>query len=573
MEDLENKVVNLYDATSDIPQEEFKLAHEESNIHDTKFETRPIGWLEDSFRRFCKNKASVVGAIIIFIIALFAIIAPIASPWAKDDKFNDPNLKQCLPKLFNGYSGFWDGTSRETIGELEFNIKSYSDANRPYFPLESAKRIEKTIVTSLDKDNDGDGVIDTETKTLVTYSVQLDSYAFGTKVITTNKMEDFQAIVDYEKEHGISYAENPKKSILKPVIDYYQWCEDDYGEIFTVLDEMGVDYFSLLTIADSMRNFYNQNPNVYYKVLPSKERSGKWNSNQFVPYLDENGNIQPLYAKDDDGNIKLYEEDSTGKIEFRVDYFDYFTLTKGFKPTFIFGANAEGKDIFYRLAKGARFSLLLGIGISFVNFIIGLIWGAISGYYGGTADLIMERITDIIANVPTIIIMTITQIQLVSNAKVSGAIGPIGTVTIALLISFVYNGWVGVASTTRMQFYRFKGQEYVLASRTLGAKDRRLIFKHILPNAVGTLVTSSVLMIPGVIFSESSLSYLGIINFRTSGICSVGALLNEGQGAISTYPHMMLFPALVISLLMISFNLFGNGLRDAFNTTLRGSED
>ena len=130
-----------------------------------------------------------------------------------------------------------------------------------------------------------------------------------------------------------------------------------------------------------------------------------------------------------------------------------------------------------------------------------------------------------------------------------------------------------MASTTRMQFYRFKGQEYVLASRTLGAKDRRLIFKHILPNAIGTLVTSCVLMIPGVIFSESSLSYLGIINFSTSGINSIGALLEEGQPTFSDYPHMILFPALVISLLMISFNLFGNGLRDAFNTTLRGSEE
>ena len=125
-----------------------------------------------------------------------------------------------------------------------------------------------------------------------------------------------------------------------------------------------------------------------------------------------------------------------------------------------------------------------------------------------------------------------------------------------------------------MQFYRFKGQEYVLASRTLGAKDRRLIFRHILPNAIGTLVTSSVLMIPGVIFSESSLSYLGIIDFSTSGMSSIGTLLNEGQSAGLQYnPHVLLFPCIIISLLMICFNLFGNGLRDAFNTTLKGAEE
>ena len=145
---------------------------------------------------------------------------------------------------------------------------------------------------------------------------------------------------------------------------------------------------------------------------------------------------------------------------------------------------------------------------------------------------------------------------------------------LAFLVAFVYSGWVGVAGTTRMQFYRFKGQEYVLASRTLGAKDRRLIFKHILPNAIGTLVTSSVLMIPSVIFSESSLSYLGIINFTTSGISSIGSLLEEGQTAgLSSHPHLLLFPCIIISLLMICFNLFGNGLRDAFNTSLKGSEE
>ena len=123
-----------------------------------------------------------------------------------------------------------------------------------------------------------------------------------------------------------------------------------------------------------------------------------------------------------------------------------------------------------------------------------------------------------------------------------------------------------------MQFYRFKNQEYVLASRTLGARDARLIFVDILPNAMGTLITSSVLMIPGVIFSESSLSYLNIVNLSTSNITSVGTLLNDGSNFVATYPHMIMFPAIFISILMITFNLIGNGLRDAFNPTLRGGE-
>jgi oligopeptide transport system permease protein len=124
-----------------------------------------------------------------------------------------------------------------------------------------------------------------------------------------------------------------------------------------------------------------------------------------------------------------------------------------------------------------------------------------------------------------------------------------------------------------MQFYRFKGQEYVLASRTLGAKDLRIMFKHIFPNALGTIVTSSVLVIPGVIFQESTLTYLGIVNLDSSTTTSVGTMLANGRQYLSSDPHIILFPALFISLLMISFNLFGNGLRDAFNPALRGSDE
>ena len=130
-----------------------------------------------------------------------------------------------------------------------------------------------------------------------------------------------------------------------------------------------------------------------------------------------------------------------------------------------------------------------------------------------------------------------------------------------------------MASRVRMQFYRFKNQEYILAARTLGAKDFRLMFKHIFPNSLGTIITGSVLVIPGVIFSETSLTYLNIVNLDSTTMSSVGSMLSTGQAAmLAGYPHALVFPALFISLLMISFNLFGNGLRDAFNPSLRGAE-
>ena len=123
-----------------------------------------------------------------------------------------------------------------------------------------------------------------------------------------------------------------------------------------------------------------------------------------------------------------------------------------------------------------------------------------------------------------------------------------------------------------MQFYRFKNQEYVLAARTLGAKDPRIMFKHIFPNAIGTLVTSCALIIPGMIYSEVNLSYLGIINLSTGNLSSVGTMLAQGQASLMDFPHIIAFPSVFLALLMLSFNLFGNGLRDAFNPSLRGTE-
>ena len=128
---------------------------------------------------------------------------------------------------------------------------------------------------------------------------------------------------------------------------------------------------------------------------------------------------------------------------------------------------------------------------------------------------------------------------------------------------------MGVAGRTRTQFYRYKGREYVLASRTLGSSDFRLIFKHILPNSMGTIITGSVLMITSVIYSEATLAYL---NLGLQGTQSFGVMMSDNQSYLQSFPYLVLEPAIIISLLMISFNLFGNGLRDAFNPSLKGSE-
>ena len=164
---------------------------------------------------------------------------------------------------------------------------------------------------------------------------------------------------------------------------------------------------------------------------------------------------------------------------------------------------------------------------------------------------------DILAAVPFIVVATLFQLQMAQRA------GPV----LSLLFAFVLTGWIGIASRVRTQFYRYKNAEYVLAARTLGASDPRLILRHILPNAIGTIITGTILIIPGVIFSESMLSYLGIVNLEAAGITSIGTMLASGRSYLGTFPHIIAFPAVFIALLQIGFNLFGNGLRDALNPT------
>ena len=225
-------------------------------------------------------------------------------------------------------------------------------------------------------------------------------------------------------------------------------------------------------------------------------------------------------------------------------------------PKYLFGTDGAGHDLITVALSSLKTSLLVAIISSAVCLVIGLIWGSISGYFGGTVDLLMERFTDILGGIPWIVMMTLIILHLGNN---------IVTFAFALIMT----GWIGTASRTRTQFYRFRGREYVLASRTLGANDARLIFRHILPNGLGTIVTGSVLMIPGCIFSEASISYLGL---GLKGVDSFGVLLSTNQKYIGSYPVLIIVPAIIISLLMISFNLFGNGLRDALNPTLKGGE-
>ncbi len=256
-------------------------------------------------------------------------------------------------------------------------------------------------------------------------------------------------------------------------------------------------------------------------------------------------------------------------INYKVELNGRYSLGFDETPYFLFGTDVFGKDLFVLIWLGLRTSLLLGFLATLFNIVIGIIWGATSAYYGGQVDMLMERFTDIWGSFPSITMIGIITVL-------------IGPGFLALFVFVVYDGWIGAAKVTRFQFYRYKGSEYVLAARTLGSSDGRIIFKHILPNALGTIVTRVVLSIPSVIFLEVNLSFLGfgIGNGQSLSIgpieltgTSIGVILNDGQQQIfAGNLWLVIFPAMIVAILMITFNMFGNALRDALNPQLRGSE-
>ena len=239
-------------------------------------------------------------------------------------------------------------------------------------------------------------------------------------------------------------------------------------------------------------------------------------------------------------------------VDVKVDYYLY----TGCGETFWFGTDYLGRDLWTRLWRGTRISLLIAIISVLTNVVIGVIYGSIAGYYGGKVDMVMMRVCEIIQSFPRVVIATLF-------------IMVFGTGLFSIIMSLLISGWISTARMIRSQFYRFKDREYVLAARTMGISDRSIIFRYILPNSLGPIITSTMIAVPSAIFTESFLAYIGL--GLQAPEPSIGVLLSEGQKVLLNYPFQSLFPGIVISVLMICFNLFGNGLRDAMDPTLRGT--
>ena len=241
-------------------------------------------------------------------------------------------------------------------------------------------------------------------------------------------------------------------------------------------------------------------------------------------------------------------------------------------PHFL-GTDKLGRDYAIRVMMGSRISLLVGLVASAIVLVIGSIYGSVSAFFGGWVDMVMMRITDIIYTVPDILIIILLAVAFEEPMKQLATlpgfewIQKLGVNLISIFVVFALLYWVGMARIVRSQVLMLKESEYVTAARALGASNGRIIKKHLLTNCIGTLIVTTTLQIPSAIFTESFLSFLGI------GVAvpmpSLGSLASDAINGFRTYPHLLLAPALLISLIILSFNLFGDGLRDAFDPKLK----
>ena len=639
------RIVDAKGVEEVVDSKAFELVQKNKVIHDVKFETKTTTYFKDAFKRFCKNKSSIVAGIIIGLLLIMAFTVPFIS----QHDLKTPHLTQRLlgPRVFKAGTGFWDGTKKyeniiyDPVTEAPAGFKSnaivkvyevrdvylddfsqYSHGGIFIFEGSKAKKTEGNyaydylkhknpirftqengvsvaikfadeseyqtnvnkipeyrIVFQKGSETDNYVVLRDWTNVIEDYEFNISQYLIDNEISYINgyirldiktdgvspygalyidsfiytttldpEVEENEEFIEYLDDISIDDANATKllpttavgywhstgtMRVIKTYVSYYDFLYDHYE------DQLG--YSSGYEIGQSIMNDYIAKGWCEYDFTVGPESFKK---------------LSDLCPVDD--VLEQKEADIAGNTVINLSCEVQIYKVLGFKtmPKFILGTDASGFDLFTRAFSSLRTSFGVAIIISAVCLAFGLVWGSISGYFGGNVDLAMERFVEILGGMPWIVLMTLIIIKWGNS---------IGTFAIASCIT----GWIGTAGTTRTQFYRFKGREYILSSRTLGSSDLRLIFRHILPNALGTIVTGSVLKIPLVIFSEATLAYLGL---GLQGVQSFGVMLSENQIYINSYSYLILFPAFIISLLMISFNLFGNGLRDALNPSLKGSD-
>lgn len=250
-------------------------------------------------------------------------------------------------------------------------------------------------------------------------------------------------------------------------------------------------------------------------------------------------------------------------------------LVKGVFPH-VFGTDSAGRDLMARTMFGAQVSIIIGIAAALIVLVIGSIYGAISGLAGGAVDFIMMRIVELIYSIPEVLIVLLLQVVMkdplqawfdAHKTGIGGVLGDLGAGIVSIFITFALLYWVTMARIVRGQVLQLKKQEYVTAAVALGAGNGRIIRRHLLPNSVGALVITTCLQIPSAIFLESFLSFLGL--GVSAPMASLGSLCSDALETITLFPYRLVFPAVMLTVIVLTLNLIGDGLRDALDPRLK----
>lgn len=261
--------------------------------------------------------------------------------------------------------------------------------------------------------------------------------------------------------------------------------------------------------------------------------------------------------------------------------YDYTTQLRGQENIapcweFPFGTDNLGRDLLVRTMVGARVSLVVGLCASIIVLVIGTVYGSISGYFGGRIDDVMMRLVELIYSVPDILVVLLlsavlrTPLQIwfsTSDSFIADKLTIVGPGLISIFIAFGLLYWVGMARIIRGQVLMLKEQEYVTAAKALGAGSKRIIMKHLWPNCIGQIIVTTSMQIPSAIFLESFLSFLGV--GVSAPLTSLGSMASDALGGMYTYSYRLMIPATILSLMILSLNLFGDGLRDALDPRLK----
>lgn len=567
----------------------FELATDEEKAQQDHMR-ESTSFLKDSLRRLRKDKLSMACLIIVVFLTLTAFIVPLFYPYD-----------------YSTSSGSRDSIAGEFLGPFE------------YSPREKILMEEDAVFMgwSLGKDDithyHGLLVIDSEE-----YLNEVKEYFVTDTLTFSDSTRELYAVWGVDKngdgkaDYGADLFNNTAKSVLVPrftisydlnggtgtvPVDTFEYVSTDKitpsnetgdikkdGAVFTgwslrsdlpVIDASNYETYREDVIA---KNFTASSDTTLYAVWAAdSDGDGVADEGARVSYSYNSKNKPDRYRLTFDGNM------SNEKAP--VDDFKYAkgdvvvpaaaSLTKETKSVFphILGTDELGRDYAIRIIVGTRVSLLVGIIAAVVVVIIGVLYGAISGYFGGKVDLVMMRIVDIIYSLPDtliIILLSVAFKDIFQNgplASVVDKLGGVGLVSILIVFALLY--WVGMARLVRGQVLSLREQEFVLAAKACDAPAHWIIFKHMLPNCISVIFISAALQIPSAIFTESFLSYLGI--GVSIPMPSLGSLASNyrGQMTIDGRGYLFILPAVIIFLLVLSLNLLGQGLRDAFDPKLR----